>query len=269
MHVTAIVLNALSTADCRRLAVALHPRNICAASRASHHHTGHRKIQWRSARLHKQHSRCRAKIHYAYKPLTIISIFATNHDAPQTKHFRFLDLPPELRNYIYELALIHSTDTKPLKIYRRRRPSQGHRQLLGVSKQLRHEALLIYYSQNHFLFNSTPSDLHAWLQVIGLSVVRCLMGLTLETRTKCWAYCIVELRYIKVMLGDRVQSKVIVRGQASGADPRKHHRCRCAADCRARVRDGGIFAQKLCDSGAGKIDLEVEEGFGKLCRYDK
>ena len=86
----------------------------------------------------------------------------------------FLDLPPELRNRIYELVLIH-----PYQIRIKDGQTPGKRRaLLGVCQQIYEEAGPIYYGANVFTYECmesrlTRSDLAStknlisWLQRIG------------------------------------------------------------------------------------------------------
>lgn len=69
--------------------------------------------------------------------------------APAARNpFRFLDLPPELRNRVYELAL-HEQDPEPVTFthgdINKHQPALAY-----VSQQLRDEALDIWYGCNKF-----------------------------------------------------------------------------------------------------------------------
>ncbi|KAK4543885.1 hypothetical protein LTR36_004659 [Oleoguttula mirabilis] len=84
-----------------------------------------------------------------------------NKATPQTESqvFRFVDLPPELRNVIYELCLAKG------KVFLRPRPTYDQRyegyehfdrpdwQLLSVSRQVRTEAVAVLTSHNHFVIS--------------------------------------------------------------------------------------------------------------------
>lgn len=66
-------------------------------------------------------------------------------EAEETKqqHFRFLDLPPELRNRVYNYALVEKKGTViPIT------PDLEPPALLSTSKQVREESLQIWYRQN-------------------------------------------------------------------------------------------------------------------------
>ncbi|KAK4550447.1 hypothetical protein LTR36_000025 [Oleoguttula mirabilis] len=85
--------------------------------------------------------------------------------APTTKSL--MDLPPEIRNSIYEYAL---KLRKPLKIRHRHiyDINMNDGALLQVSRQTRVEALGIYFSSNTFVLSCTR-DLGDWLDTLGPS----------------------------------------------------------------------------------------------------
>ena len=58
----------------------------------------------------------------------------------------FLDLPPELRNRIYELSLVQGRSINPVHLEDQRQPA-----ITRTCHQIRKETLPIYYSQNHFI----------------------------------------------------------------------------------------------------------------------
>lgn len=80
---------------------------------------------------------------------------------PGIQHFRLLDLPSELRNMIYGFAMISDPVTP---INRDLKPPP----LTQVSRQIRNEALLIYWQKNQFVFTSgqfePPKLLARWLR---------------------------------------------------------------------------------------------------------
>ncbi|KAK5111966.1 hypothetical protein LTR85_011713 [Meristemomyces frigidus] len=77
--------------------------------------------------------------------------------APE-KPFRLLDLPPELRSNIYELALLQ---TSKIQVNRKLRIPT----LLQSSHQVREEASGIYYKQNEFVatvYDCIASEVNRW-----------------------------------------------------------------------------------------------------------
>jgi hypothetical protein len=64
---------------------------------------------------------------------------------------RLLDLPPELRQEIYEYVLSPLDQTKTVKITTERKPTQPA--ILRTCKAIRNEACSIYYLDNKFFFN--------------------------------------------------------------------------------------------------------------------
>jgi len=96
------------------------------------------------------------------------------HPPATPSGYRILDLLPELRNQIYELALIEPTGTINLNEY----PSLLHTQipsLLQSCHQIRSEASSIYHGSHSFRFNivhctscSRSFGLRAWLLMIAI-----------------------------------------------------------------------------------------------------
>ena len=88
-----------------------------------------------------------------------ISVVAPKPSPPKTKPFRFLDLPAELRETIYELCLVKGT------VYLAPRPTFDHRYngiqpfenptwaLLGVNRQVRDETAKVLLTNNHFVLS--------------------------------------------------------------------------------------------------------------------
>ncbi|KUI63013.1 hypothetical protein VP1G_10131 [Cytospora mali] len=84
------------------------------------------------------HVSCKVRIRlYMLSYETSYRLFTPIHQKP----FRFLNLPPELRNYIYRLALVQPATTDLAA------PQPA---LTRVNKQVRAEALSIYYAENKF-----------------------------------------------------------------------------------------------------------------------
>lgn len=85
----------------------------------------------------------------------------------KSKNFRFLDLPPEIRNEVYTLLLSPRGKVKPYIISflqdkaampdSARQTPALHPNLLRVSKQLYHEAASVLYRNNVFEFSHTPA----------------------------------------------------------------------------------------------------------------
>lgn len=92
-------------------------------------------------------------------------------------YFRFLDLPAEIRNMIYNYALVADPFIEIIRVHgpphifdgiAKRRPGRSKKakemiapQLLCVCKQINQEARTILYSRNHFYFGR-PGDLSAF-----------------------------------------------------------------------------------------------------------
>jgi len=83
---------------------------------------------------------------------------------------RLLELPPEIRNTIYEHALVFS---QPLQVRHKHiyDINQTDRAPLQACQQIRREALSIYYSSNTFIFSSIH-DLEDWLDTTRHSLTR-------------------------------------------------------------------------------------------------
>ena len=122
--------------------------------------------------------------------------------------FRFLDLPPELRNRVYDLVLripgpIHPStksattapkDSKNVKI----NESKDHESalsLLAVSKQISDEAVGVFYNCNSFVFYY-PTQLHAFLMSLGPQRQKLNRDLTVYYyNTKCGGVELVDLTF--------------------------------------------------------------------------
>ena len=87
--------------------------------------------------------------------------------------FRFLDLPPEIRNRVYRMHLVADSDIiiSPSRTTPHHDPEVVCLGLLLVNRQICNEARGIYYAENTFAFRPSMWDSKAWF--IGLlSVVR-------------------------------------------------------------------------------------------------
>lgn len=93
---------------------------------------------------------------------------------------RFIDLPPELRNLIFDFALVHHENGDLANIHPVKKASYkralGTLALTQVSSDLRKETLPIYYSVNTFALMPTASHEYKvaeeWLKLIGPGAVR-------------------------------------------------------------------------------------------------
>jgi len=77
----------------------------------------------------------------------------------------FLSLPGELRNWIYELLLLHQEPIDPFDYTRRYKLTPG---LLRTSKTVHREASSLLYAQNRFDFSILiPKEVASFLEQIG------------------------------------------------------------------------------------------------------
>jgi len=98
-------------------------------------------------------------------------------------HFRFLDLPAELRNTIYDMLLVIPGTTFPvtegltISKSRKREVPKSALNILCVNRQINGEAYAHFYSQNDLAF-ATPVTLHTFLFNLGHVKLDCLRNLT-------------------------------------------------------------------------------------------
>ena len=92
------------------------------------------------------------------KQLTERKTCVLNDDTPRCK---FIELPAELRNRIYRLALL---EPDAIKINDSSTPQEPS--LLSACRQIRQEAISIYYGENHFelqVADLDPTTAQKWL----------------------------------------------------------------------------------------------------------
>lgn len=126
-----------------------------------------RRIQDRSSRArHRERLSRRHPEVISYKPLTLrrAKKLQSRHHQHLTrrdlkniaKGNKLMTLPPEVRLLIYEFVLVQ---TKPIRKRFGTPSASPDAQLLRVSKQMRGEALPIYYKQNVFLLSLPLSEM--------------------------------------------------------------------------------------------------------------
>ncbi|KAK3655902.1 hypothetical protein LTR22_010060 [Elasticomyces elasticus] len=87
-----------------------------------------------------------------------LALPAPVRDIPRQKSALLLDLPPELRNAIYEYVLVLE---QPITITKTSKWTQPG--LLRVCKQIRHETASIYYNTNKFRIDCADMDFTLYL----------------------------------------------------------------------------------------------------------
>lgn len=122
--------------------------------------------------------------------------------------FRFLDLPPELRNRIYDLVLripglIHpstkSATTAPKNVknvkINETKDHESALSLLAVNKQINDEALGVFYNCNSFVFYY-PTQLNAFLLSLSPQRQKLIRDLTIYYHNlKCGGIDLVDLTF--------------------------------------------------------------------------
>jgi len=87
--------------------------------------------------------------------------------------FRFLDLPGEIRNYIYDLVLV---EHGPIAIYACCTRLHDPPAITQVSRRLRGETLSLFYQKNRFRFEifspEEPNTFAIWINSLSLENIR-------------------------------------------------------------------------------------------------
>jgi hypothetical protein len=120
----------------------------------------------RVVRATKESSRAASLIIMLVNPEIMTRVPATERsDARQlmhrlemmSTHFRFLDLPPELRNQIYRLVCANCNRYKLWQLAKKLQhkiQAVGYPTITKISSQIRAEALPIFYASSEFIFDS-------------------------------------------------------------------------------------------------------------------
>lgn len=114
---------------------------------------------------------------------------ATRLDQGREGHFRFLDLPPELRNSVYALLLVQrgamcpgpGEPTSITSVHHSKRASisipYSALSILCVNRQINREAYSLFYQDNDFvLFN--PMQLQRFVLSLGYERLECIRSMT-------------------------------------------------------------------------------------------
>ncbi|KAK5128843.1 hypothetical protein LTR85_000176 [Meristemomyces frigidus] len=183
--------------------------------------------------------------------------------------FPFVDLPPELRKRIYEAALICSTEASPLFIQPRTLRTEGHRQLLQLSRQARGECLPIYYADTSFINGGSadgypPLNARSWLGAIGSEAVTHLRMSTLNGTCNCQLYEHLRLRLVGSSYSGAPRQTIMDAGTLAT----RWLRFSCGIygwnfQCAGSewVTEGMELAEYLSETWLLGIKVEVEEGF--------
>lgn len=118
------------------------------------------------------------------------AIMADQPQMPKATHFRFFDLPGELRNRIYDFAVVQPKPIEPCKPERDRDVKWNNLASLieyrylrvlppsicSASSVLRKESLKIYYAKNKFVLPAVAEDEvetgDRWIKAIGVESVQ-------------------------------------------------------------------------------------------------
>lgn len=116
-------------------------------------------------RLQHENATLRAELE-ALRSITQTAASHSTVRAIHTQSFDFMKLPRELRNLVYELCVVVGNIyiAMPAKYYRadmrcqQPRDAAAATSLFAVSKQIRHEALELYLSRNHFILTTADTE---------------------------------------------------------------------------------------------------------------
>lgn len=187
--------------------------------------------------------------------------------------------------------LVDSTEANPLSIIQRAcAPNNGlnfHRQLLGVSRQIRKEALPIYYGSNSFLADARRVNLKRWLGAIGPDGMRHLTSLKVIRNLPGHIFTVLELK-LQVRGPRRSETKLVSVSSykdwrtttstvatwapvcCSQTAWQRHHEYRASNVSKPDkwLKHGRHLARKLRKHGDVEVVVEIEEVLRPLCRYE-
>ncbi|KAK4494832.1 hypothetical protein PRZ48_014188 [Zasmidium cellare] len=103
---------------------------------------------------------------------------ASTADTPKKKT-SFLDLPAEIRNSIYELALPRETIMFPMRSLSNKRPRTEFPGLVMASKQIHKETHPMLFNNSTFHFTCSL-DMRAWLRKFGYSRRKLLRNIVVD-----------------------------------------------------------------------------------------
>jgi hypothetical protein len=150
--------------------------------------------------------------HTAARNATISNLPSSSMAAAPSSSCGFFDLPPELRNWTYELVLIKEDVIEVSGSQPSRAPA-----LVQVNRQIRTQGLQLYYSTNILKYeNMSIYYLVRWVRSIGAEARAALREVRWNNQCKCRAVLTDrrgfladagraedEFRYIRFHLGDQ------------------------------------------------------------------